>query len=540
MKSLIKALQISLLLILIPAAQALPLNEVDLITLPASGDLVDGITKSIELHPFGKDLDEKVGIRFEISKMTLPEDKVFENHLGVFFYDPTEPEKGEQFMGGEKVGDYLEIDAFRTGIYFASVITTKNSLEIIEPNPTPVEGKAFTLSTEPIKTNAGGPLWDKHPFWVEARGAEILNAKKLENGMFEVFSQEDILSFDVQANSPGYAKIFVYTPFKGDGDEDSILIDVEDDGAPLDPPTQLQVSGNTLTWTKPTTNFMAYLLYYREQGESEWNGRDFSTPASPISVSGSPYTLSFENPVAITYELSMTSFDAAGNESPKSAIVTYTAPQDDYDYEGRAKELSAEYEALYNNSPEPETSIPVTSNQSFSDIRSPLLAEAVEFLVEKGIISGYPDGSFQPDRVINRAETLKILLEAKQIAVDQDSSSKAFPDVDPKLWFAKYVNTAKKLGLIKGYPDGTYQPTQEVNRAEFIKIAMTLQEDYQPNSDYAGLESQYSDLDNQQWYMPFLNFAYNQGFLERSDRFKPTNGMTRGDAAMIIYRVLAS
>ncbi len=542
MKTITKLLQIFILfalLIAAPAAFALPLSEVNIITLPASGDLVDGITKSIELHPFGKDLDEKVGIRFEISKMNLPEAPVFKDHLGVFLFDPTEAEKGDQFLGGKVAGDYFEIDAYRTGIYFVAIITAEGSITFPELSSNPTEGLPFTVSSDPIKTNAGGPLWDQHPFWIEARGATVLNAEKLDNGMYEVFSSGDKLTFQAQAEGPGNIKFISYTPFNQDGAEGSISIEVEDDGSPLDPPSSLSITGNQLSWTKPSTSFMAYLLYYRVQGETTWNGNDYKAPASPISVGGAPYKLPFENPNQVTYELSMTSFDAAGNESPKSEIVVYTAPEDSYDYEGRAKELSAEYEALYNNSPEPETRSSLTSNQGFSDIRSPLLAEAVAFLVDKNIIKGYPDGTFQPDRVINRAETLKILLEAKQIAVDQDST-KIFPDVDPNLWFAKYVNTAKKLGLIKGYPDGTYQPTQEVNRAEFIKIAMSLQANYEGNTNYQGLITQYSDLDSNQWYMPFLNFAFNQGFLDLSDRFKPTKGMTRGDAAMIIYRVLSS
>ncbi len=132
--------------------------------------------------------------------------------------------------------------------------------------------------------------------------------------------------------------------------------------------------------------------------------------------------------------------------------------------------------------------IPLQSVQavSFSDVRSPILSEAVNYLNEKGIIKGYPDGTFKPDQTINRAEALKIIFESLgesdvtlSSTTESSSSIRVFPDVDPTQWFAKYVKAAKQKSLIKGYPDGSYKPTQFVNRAEFIKIAMLAQSHYQ-------------------------------------------------------------
>jgi hypothetical protein len=178
----------------------------------------------------------------------------------------------------------------------------------------------------------------------------------------------------------------------------------------------------------------------------------------------------------------------------------------------------------------------LTHAANFPDIKSPVLLEAVEYLNEKGIIKGYPDGTFKPDQVINRAEALKIIFESRGIAVEEYSNS-GFPDVDASLWFAKYVTSAKKLGLIQGYADGTYKPTQFVNKAEFMKISMLAQSYYsQPDNNQMVL-NQFSDLDSSAWYIPFLGFALSNEFVDRVDRFNPTGGMTRGEAALIIYRV---
>src|SRR5690606_36506549 len=81
-----------------------------------------------------------------------------------------------------------------------------------------------------------------------------------------------------------------------------------------------------------------------------------------------------------------------------------------------------------------ELKIPEKPVINFSDIKSPLLREAVAYLVEREIVSGYPDGTFQPDRVINRAEALKIIFAAQGIAADRPAIVPPFPDVSTTEW----------------------------------------------------------------------------------------------------------
>lgn len=179
---------------------------------------------------------------------------------------------------------------------------------------------------------------------------------------------------------------------------------------------------------------------------------------------------------------------------------------------------------------------PSTHAASFPDIKSPVLLEAVIYLNEKGIIKGYADGTFKPNQVINRAEALKIIFESRGIAVESDTNS-GFPDVDANLWFAIYVTSAKKLGLIQGYADGTYKPTQQVNKAEFLKIAMLAQQYYENPADLSVATRQYSDLSSNEWYVPYVAFALENNFLDKVGKLSPTAGITRGEAALIIYRV---
>lgn len=174
---------------------------------------------------------------------------------------------------------------------------------------------------------------------------------------------------------------------------------------------------------------------------------------------------------------------------------------------------------------------------AFSDIRSGSELETyIDHLVEKGIISGYPDGSFQPERTINRAEALKIIFETIERQLEEGTNS-GFPDVPPDEWFAKYVTTAKKKDIIKGYPDGKYRPTQEVNRAEFIKMVMSALPFFNttPQDKSIALQ-QYSDVYDL-WYTPYVSAGLQLGFLSKTAQLKPTTPMQRQDAVEIVYRI---
>lgn len=175
---------------------------------------------------------------------------------------------------------------------------------------------------------------------------------------------------------------------------------------------------------------------------------------------------------------------------------------------------------------------------AFTDIRSGSQLETyVNDLSAKGIISGYPDGSFRPTQTINRAEALKIIFETVGISADADGNS-GFPDVPTAEWYAKYVKKAKDGSIVAGYPDGRFRPQQEVNRAEFVKMALSAL----PNFAELPLRKdpalrQFTDLDAGQWYVPYLGTTVAMELVALTEKFRPTAPMSRQDAVEIIYRV---
>ncbi len=94
---------------------------------------------------------------------------------------------------------------------------------------------------------------------------------------------------------------------------------------------------------------------------------------------------------------------------------------------------------------------------------------AVQKLVDRGILKGNDDGTFMPERPVNRAEFCKILVNATGVDLYIPLES-SFPDVHRDDWFFDYVETAKKEGWVKGYPDGNFRPGNKINRAEVSKV----------------------------------------------------------------------
>lgn len=148
--------------------------------------------------------------------------------------------------------------------------------------------------------------------------------------------------------------------------------------------------------------------------------------------------------------------------------------------------------------------------------------EAVEALQERDIISGYPDGTFKPDQPINRAELLKIVFKGNSVTT---ADRRCFSDINPDEWYAPYVCTAKRRGIIDGYPDGTYKPGRTVNVAEAIKIIL------------GAYGRDITDGAGEQWYAPYIDYL-NEADILAEHSYLPWTDLTRMRAADILWRIL--
>lgn len=164
---------------------------------------------------------------------------------------------------------------------------------------------------------------------------------------------------------------------------------------------------------------------------------------------------------------------------------------------------------------------------NFTDIENATYKEAIEYLANNGIVNGYSDNSFKPNKKLNRAEFLKILLEAQGKITQADKEKyniNCFSDVAKDQWYTPYVCYAKDKNIISGYADYTFRPANNVNLAEAMKIVVNTM----------GLAK---GTEGENWYDTYLNTLSEKAYIP-ADFFTLTQEVKRGQIAEMIWRVM--
>ncbi|MDP4008801.1 MAG: S-layer homology domain-containing protein [Candidatus Peregrinibacteria bacterium] len=204
--------------------------------------------------------------------------------------------------------------------------------------------------------------------------------------------------------------------------------------------------------------------------------------------------------------------------------------------------------------------LPANADQAnFSDVppNHPYY-DAVQFLKNKEIISGYSDGTFKPAGTINRAEAMKIILlghykwkdevfpdnSVTEEVTAEDGVAEGTPEPKPIFsdvtneWFAQYVNGAYKKGITDGYADGSFKPANNINKAESLKIILLAFTENETFSDPS--KNPFPDVPFSSWYGKYVKYAKDKMLID-PDKFGDFNGgvdITRGEFADIIYRMM--
>ena len=113
-----------------------------------------------------------------------------------------------------------------------------------------------------------------------------------------------------------------------------------------------------------------------------------------------------------------------------------------------------------------------TVSSGFPDVpASASYAEAVKVLSEAGIIQGDTSGNFNPDRTVTRAQTAAFLCRMLGIEESAKvKKSTKFTDVPQSYWASGYIAAIAEKGVISGYADGTYKPNNPVTCQQLLKM----------------------------------------------------------------------
>ena len=161
-------------------------------------------------------------------------------------------------------------------------------------------------------------------------------------------------------------------------------------------------------------------------------------------------------------------------------------------------------------------------------------ATAIAFLKEEKILQGYDDGNFRGEASVNRAELLKMLLDAVDFSPIGREFTQCFSDISNQ-WFAPYVCVAKRKNWVTGYPDKSFRPETPISRAEAVVLTARVF-GLTPGSS----PLPYTDIPEDSWYAHAVQSLAQKKLLPFTKRrFLPSELMKRGEVAEMIYRAKA-
>jgi hypothetical protein len=176
---------------------------------------------------------------------------------------------------------------------------------------------------------------------------------------------------------------------------------------------------------------------------------------------------------------------------------------------------------------------------TFSDVPSSFWGyDAISSLSGKGIISGYPDGTFRPDNEVTRAEFATMLVKA--LGLSASGTASQFMDVTAGDWYYNSVNSTVSAGLVSGMGNGLFAPNALVTREQMAVMVAEALGRKAPTIDGTGLDTFTDQPDVSTWAVTGLEEAVKAGIITGiiPDTLAPLDNATRAQAAEMIYKLL--
>src|SRR5665648_330704 len=168
-----------------------------------------------------------------------------------------------------------------------------------------------------------------------------------------------------------------------------------------------------------------------------------------------------------------------------------------------------------------------------SDISGHWAQTTIQSWVDNGLIKGYPDGTFKPDNNITRAEFISLVNRAFGYT---ETAPISFTDVDQNAWYVSAIAVAVKAGYISGYPDGTMRPDNPISREEAATIIMKINK-LEANPSAANT---FTDAASLTWSKGAVGAVFAADLMiEYPDgSFGPQNYIKRGEAMVALDRAM--
>lgn len=159
--------------------------------------------------------------------------------------------------------------------------------------------------------------------------------------------------------------------------------------------------------------------------------------------------------------------------------------------------------------------------------------EAVMKYTARGMMSGYPDGTFRPNESITRQDAAKLLSSVLQLDM-KDVRNPGFKDVSQSSPYYGYIAALVGAGIITGFEDNTFRPEGSLTRAQMAKIlsiGFNLKDD-------PTMRLPFSDINQNQWHLEFVRTLYANEITTGTSpsTFSPNTPVTRGQMVSFVLR----
>lgn len=177
-------------------------------------------------------------------------------------------------------------------------------------------------------------------------------------------------------------------------------------------------------------------------------------------------------------------------------------------------------------------SIGAASFAQISDVSTHWAIQEISCLVERGILNGYPDGTFKPDNPMTKVEFYKVINELLGF---EETAEVTYLDVKATDWYYENVAKALRAGYIN--PEELLHPNENITRQEAVRI-LSMVYKLSDESDAANvfLDSELLLKETKGYIGVLLENDLLHGYPD--DTFKPTSNITRAEVVKLIYNVL--
>lgn len=171
----------------------------------------------------------------------------------------------------------------------------------------------------------------------------------------------------------------------------------------------------------------------------------------------------------------------------------------------------------------------------FNDTPTHWAAQDISLASRLGWVNGYQDGTFKPNQQVTRAEFSTLMVNI--FGLNKGDMTIQLTDIDDQ-WATSYIQILASQGLIQGYTDGTFQPQRTISRAEMLVILsklINLQE-----QEPTATTQNFSDVPSDYWADSIIKAALSAKIIQGigDNRFAPNKGITRAEVITLILRAL--